>query len=77
MREKKRRVVQLNYLLFSFSLSLHLQSQYIGLTLYFVLFSKFKRKTRGSSSGSSDNDSYTTKEKGFCESLGHHSDGRS
>ena len=33
-------------------------------------FSKFKRKTRGSSSGSSDNDSYTTSEKRFCESLG-------
>ena len=33
-------------------------------------FSKFKRKTRGSSSGSSDNDSYTTREKRFCGSLG-------
>ena len=33
-------------------------------------FSKFKRKTRGSSSGSSDNDSYTTREKRFCDSLG-------
>ena len=32
-------------------------------------FSKFKRKTRGSSSGSSDNDSCTTREKLFCESL--------
>ena len=33
-------------------------------------FRKFKRKTRGSSSGSSDNDSYSTREKHFCESLG-------
>ena len=33
-------------------------------------FNKFKRKTRGSSSGSSDNDSYTTREKRFWESLG-------
>ena len=33
-------------------------------------FSKFKRKTRGSSSGSSDNDSCITREKRFCESLG-------
>ena len=32
-------------------------------------FSKFKRKTRGSSSGSSDNDSCTTRVKRFCESL--------
>ena len=33
-------------------------------------FSKFKRKTRGSISGSSDNDSYSTREKRFCDSLG-------
>ena len=33
-------------------------------------FSKFKRKTRVSSSGGSDNDSYTTREKRFCRSLG-------
>ena len=32
-------------------------------------FGKFKRETRGSSSGSSDNDSYSTREKRFCESL--------
>lgn len=31
-------------------------------------FSKFKRKKRGSSS--SDNDSYSTRERRFCESLG-------
>ena len=31
---------------------------------------KFTRKTRGSSSGSSDNDSYSTREKRFCEALG-------
>lgn len=33
-------------------------------------FSKFKRKKRGSSSGTSDNDSYSTRERRFCESLG-------
>ena len=33
-------------------------------------FSKFKRKKRGRSSGSSDNDSYSTRERRFCESLG-------
>ena len=33
-------------------------------------FSKFKGKKRGSSSGTSDNDSYSTRERRFCESLG-------
>ena len=36
LREKKRRVVQLKYLLFVFILSSYSQSQYIGLNLYFV-----------------------------------------